>query len=218
MILLEMRERQINGIPKFFVRVSFNKKLIDLSGLCPVTDGDRYQCPYEMFKRIIEKDIVLPLAAEEYCGAPELPPVQRDILPPRFDQSESFGSHQIDFDRLRRQLQESGQSSVPLPTPAAPSSAPKTPPFPYNSPITSQLGAQNNSQVSKPINSMTPVPTSPAVQIKEINPILPAESQAASSLQVEAVSPVSNTTVVSFSSPPQNSSDQDPLKQSKLFL
>ena len=106
MILLELRQKKVNGKLSFVVRASFNKVLLDLSGLCPIQNGDIYQCPYEIFKNAIEGEIVLPESAKEYCGTGQIPQEQSFHHQSQPTGFESLGAHETELTRRRRNLEE----------------------------------------------------------------------------------------------------------------
>ena len=63
----------VNGKKTYTVRASFNKKLIDLSGICVIEDSEDYfQCPYEAFKAKMAP-YLLQEGSDQYCGAAQLP-------------------------------------------------------------------------------------------------------------------------------------------------
>lgn len=67
MVLFELRSENIDGHREYFVRVSYNKNYLDLSGVCIVTGHDFYQCPYHEFKLRLMSTFVLPGFSDDYC-------------------------------------------------------------------------------------------------------------------------------------------------------
>jgi hypothetical protein len=59
MILFELRSKTVNGKKEFYIRVSYNKNLLDISGVCVIDGQDYYVCPYENFKTKINLEHVL---------------------------------------------------------------------------------------------------------------------------------------------------------------